>query len=171
MGGYGACLTEASEEEVRAALRWAEQKGWFVHTHSSALEEETEQRQREAFAADLAVRAAVARAQLEQVNEVIVGGCPQPECNGSYTPRPAHEGWPRFENEHGWHLYPWAGQPTRGQSQWFINDRFAPDVDEALAFIESADGSLPVGQHHWGLTQPDDKTVEDCRHSVTVLLK
>ena len=133
---------------------------------SEAAVKAAERRHNEALAAESAARAAVARAQLESVREVIVAGCQQPEWNGSYAPRPAHEGWPRFENEHGRHLYHFPGH-----NQWFINDRFAPDVDEALAFIESADGSLPVGQYYWGLTKPDDKTVEDCRHSVTVLLK
>jgi len=119
----------------------------------------------------LPTRDAVARAQLEQVAEVIVAGCPQPECNGRFKARAAHGGWPRFENEHGWHLYPWAGQPTRGQSQWFINDCFAPDVDEALAFIESADGSLPVGQRNWHLTEPGDKTKFAGKCSVTISLQ
>ena len=113
-----------------------------------------------------AARAAVARAQLESVREVVVAGCPSSECNGSYVPGHAHEGWPRFENEHGRHLYHFAGH-----QQWFINDRFAPGVDETLVFLDSADGALPLGQRDWALTEPGNKAKMQGRHSVTVSLQ
>ena len=112
--------------------------------------------------------AAVARAQLENVNAVVVAGCPQPECNGSFAPRPAHEGWPRFENEHGRHMYLFRDED---QQQWFINDRFAPGVDEALVFLDSADGSLPVGQREWSLMAPGDKSEAAGSHDMTVSLE
>ena len=64
------------------------------------------------------------------------------------------------------HLYQFAGQ-----RQWLINDRFAPEVDEALVCVESADGSLPLGQRDWALTEPGDKTVMHHRHGVAVSLQ
>ena len=41
------------------------------------------------------------RAQLAGVRAVVVAGSPRRHYNGSYAPRPAHQGWPRFENRHG----------------------------------------------------------------------
>ena len=55
--------------------------------------------------------------------------------------------------------------------QWFINDRFTPEVDEALVFLESADGALPLGQRDWSLTEPGDKTKYAGKCSVTVSLQ
>ena len=125
-----------------------------------------ERRHNEALAAELAARAAVARAQLESVREVIVAGCQQPEWNGSYAPRPAHEGWPRFENEHGRHLYYYAPD-----QQWSVNDRFAPDVDESMMFLDSSDGSLPLGLREWCLSTPDKTEYAGSDQPVSVSLQ
>ena len=127
---------------------------------TEAAVEATEQRQKEALAEESVTRAAVARAQLETVREVIVAGCAEQGCNGSYAPRPAHDGWPRFENEHGMHLYYYARD-----RQWFLNDRFTPDVDGALLMGVSADGTLPDGQGEWYLTMPGDRTTFANRHT------
>jgi len=54
---------------------------------------------------------------------------------------------------------------------WFIKDRFSPGVDGALACRGTEDGSLPVGQHEWYLTAPDDRTVATGSASITVSLQ
>ena len=60
---------------------------------------------------------------------------------------------------------------NKREQQWFINDRFAPEVDGALAFVDSADGSLPVGQHSWALTEPGNRTVGLSSAGITVSLQ
>jgi len=55
--------------------------------------------------------------------------------------------------------------------QWFFNDRFAPEVDEALMFHDSDDGSLPLGLQEWSLTDPDDKTLAGGATCITVKLQ
>ena len=125
-----------------------------------------EQRLAAELAKESAASAAVARAQLEHVKQVVVTGCQQAECNGSFTPRPAHDGWPRFENEHGMHLYYF----TAGR-QWFINDRFAPEALATEVHVRATDGSLPVGQGNWAFCQPSEKTQWADMASITVALQ
>ena len=43
-----------------------------------------------------------------------VEGHPIAAYNGTYRPRGQHEGWPRFENEHGRHLF--RNRPT----EWWL---------------------------------------------------
>ena len=65
--------------------------------------------------------------------------------NGTYRPRGQHEGWPRFENEQGMHLYRY-----RPNEQWFLESDFSPD-DSALAggSISAAEGPIPTGAQRW----------------------
>ena len=59
-----------------------------------------------------------------------------------------HKGWPRFKEAvaNGRHLYYFPEM-----SRWIINQRFAPESEEADAFVCAPGGVLPVGQVDWYL--------------------
>ena len=62
--------------------------------------------------------------------------------NGTFVPRADHDGRPRFENEHGCHLYFRADK-----SEWQIADRFEPGRGTGALHprITGCDGEPPVG--------------------------
>lgn len=77
--------------------------------------------------------------------EAGVRGLPEANRNGVFAPRSKHNGWPRFENEHGCHLY-----YQTEQKEWQIGTAFEPDDSGALNLtIQRADGLLPIGTHAW----------------------
>jgi len=71
-------------------------------------------------------------------------GHPIAAYNGTYRPRGQHEGWPRFENEHGMHLFRY--QP---RERWFLNSAFTPERDGAAGYIAAAEGPIPTGAQRW----------------------
>ena len=73
-----------------------------------------------------------------------VEGHPQAFCNGSYRPRGQHEGWPRFENEQGMHLFRY-----RPDEQWFLETAFTPESDACAGYIATAEGPIPTGAQRW----------------------
>jgi polo-like kinase 1 len=87
-----------------------------------------------------------AQVQLAGATAVLIEGLPLSlaECNGSYLRDTRHEGWPRFLNAQGKHLY--YCKPRR---RWFVNKRLTPDRDGGLACIDAEDGRLPTGVQEW----------------------
>ena len=73
-----------------------------------------------------------------------VEGHPDADCNGTYRPRGQHEGWPRFENEHGKHLYRY-----RPDEEWFFSTAFTPESAACAGYIEAAEGPIPTGAQRW----------------------
>ena len=71
-------------------------------------------------------------------------GHPQAAYNGTYRPRGQHEGWPRFENEHGRHLFRY-----RPYEQWYLERAFTPESDACLGKIAAAEGPIPTGAQRW----------------------
>ena len=73
-----------------------------------------------------------------------VEGHPTAAYNGTYRPREQHEGWPRFENEHGMHLFRY--RPTE---KWFLERAFTPENAACAGNIAAAEGPIPTGAHQW----------------------
>ena len=73
-----------------------------------------------------------------------VEGHPLAAFNGTYRPRGQHEGWPRFENEHGRHLYRY-----RPGERWFLASAFTPESDACQGCIVAAEGPIPTGAQRW----------------------
>ena len=73
-----------------------------------------------------------------------VEGHPTAACNGTYRPRGLHEGWPRFENEHGMHLF--RRRPTE---RWFLSTAFTPESDACAGYIAAAEGPISTGAQRW----------------------
>ena len=73
-----------------------------------------------------------------------VEGHPTAACNGTYRPRGQHEGWPRFENEQGMHLYRY-----RPSEQWLLNNAFTPERNACTGYIAAAEGLIPTGAQRW----------------------
>ena len=73
-----------------------------------------------------------------------VEGHPIAACNGTYRPRGQHEGWPRFENERGRHLYRY--RPTE---EWFLSPAFTPESGVCAGSIAAAEGPIPTGAQRW----------------------
>ena len=73
-----------------------------------------------------------------------VEGHPTAAFNGTYRPRGQHEGWPRFENEHGRHLF--RRRPTE---KWFLSSAFTPESDACNGNIAAAEGPIPTGAQRW----------------------
>ena len=71
-------------------------------------------------------------------------GHPIAAFNGTYRPQGQHEGWPRFENEHGRHLYRY-----RPDERWFLERAFTPESDIRNAYIAAAEGPIPTGAQRW----------------------
>ena len=67
-----------------------------------------------------------------------------PDFNGTYRPRGQHKGWPRFENEHGRHLYRY--RPTE---RWYLSTAFTPESDASHGSIAAAEGPIPTGAQRW----------------------
>ena len=74
-----------------------------------------------------------------------VEGHPTARFNGTYRPRGQHEGWPRFENEHGRHLFRY-----RPDKRWFLSPAFTPESDACHGSIAAAEGPIPTGAQRWG---------------------
>ena len=73
-----------------------------------------------------------------------VEGHPIAAYNGTYRPRGQHEGWPRFENEHGRHLF-----RSRPDKQWRLSSGFTPERDGCRGHIAAAEGPSPTGAQRW----------------------
>jgi hypothetical protein len=71
-------------------------------------------------------------------------GHPTAACNGTYRPRGQHEGWPRFENEQGMHLYRY-----RPNEQWLLSHAFEPEKPYGLGNIKATAGPIPTGAQQW----------------------
>ena len=71
-------------------------------------------------------------------------GHPTAACNGTYRPRGQHEGWPRFENEHGMHLFRY-----RPDEEWLLGDAFTPESGDCAGHIAAAEGPIPTGAQRW----------------------
>ena len=71
-------------------------------------------------------------------------GHPTAAYNGTYRPRGQHEGWPRFENEHGMHLYRY-----RPDEEWFLGAAFTPESANCVGYIAAAEGPIPTGAQRW----------------------
>ena len=78
-----------------------------------------------------------------------VEGHPTAAFNGTYRPRGQHEGWPRFENEQGMHLYRY-----RPDERWLLNPAFTPESAACAGNIAAAEGPIPTGAQRWQC--PDD---------------
>ena len=87
-----------------------------------------------------------------------VEGHPLATYNGTYRPRGQHEGWPRFENEHGMHLFRY-----RPDEEWHLSNAFTPERDGAAGYIAAAEGPIPTGAQRWqcamGGTKWEERTV------------
>ena len=73
-----------------------------------------------------------------------VEGHPTAAFNGTYRPRGQHEGWPRFENERGMHLF-----RRRPNEQWLLSISFTPESDACHGAIAAAEGPIPTGAQQW----------------------
>jgi hypothetical protein len=71
-------------------------------------------------------------------------GHPIAAYNGTYRPRGQHEGWPRFENEHGKHLFRY-----RPDERWFLESAFTPESAAGTGYIAAAEGPIPTGAQRW----------------------
>ena len=71
-----------------------------------------------------------------------VEGHPTAAFNGTYRPRGQHEGWPRFENEHGRHLFRY-----RPNERWLLNRAFTSE--RGTGYIAAAEGPIPTGAQRW----------------------
>ena len=78
-----------------------------------------------------------------------VEGHPIAAFNGTYRPRGQHEGWPRFENGQGRHLFRY-----RPSERWLLRDAFTPESAPCTGYIAAAEGPIPTGAQRW--TCPDD---------------
>jgi hypothetical protein len=120
--------------------------------------------QRARLAAEVAKRQEAAKAAAVQQlkgKAVEVCGMPQAEFNGVYIVAGDHEGYPRFENAQGKHLY-----HSIDNWQWRLNHEF-PGADKSRenekyecgqrqrkyecvrAWVDSVEGQLPVGNCQW----------------------
>ena len=73
-----------------------------------------------------------------------VEGHPSAAYNGTYRLRGQNEGWPRFENEHGMHLFRY--RPTE---RWLLSNAFTPESDGCYGYIAAAEGPIPTGAQRW----------------------
>ena len=73
-----------------------------------------------------------------------VEGHPTAAFNGTYRPRGQHEGWPRFENERGRHLYRY-----RPREEWYLGPAFTPESADCAGYIAAAEGPIPTGAQRW----------------------
>jgi hypothetical protein len=73
-----------------------------------------------------------------------VEGHPAGPINGTYRPRGQHEGWPRFENERGMHLYRY-----RPGERWFLGNAFTPEKSGCHGYIAAVEGPIPTGVQRW----------------------
>ena len=76
---------------------------------------------------------------------VLVSGCPDPfdQHNGSFARRSGHNDLPRFENEHGMHLF-----YDFRRRQWLIKDNNGSGAGkEGVLCVRALSGLLPQGQH------------------------
>ena len=73
-----------------------------------------------------------------------VEGHPIAAINGTYRPRGQHEGWPRFENEQGRHLFRY-----RPDEEWHLSTAFTPESGVCVGYIAAAEGPIPTGAQRW----------------------
>ena len=73
-----------------------------------------------------------------------VEGHPTAAFNGTYRPRGQHEGWPRFENEQGSHLFRY--RPTE---RWLLSYAFTPESAACNTKIQAKEGPIPTGAQQW----------------------
>ena len=73
--------------------------------------------------------------------------------NGCYNTVGEHDGWRRFENEAGKHLFRYVPD-----QEWHLHAGFYPTPPEEgqpsrfpQAYIEAPDGSLPAGEVEWNV--------------------
>ena len=92
-----------------------------------------------------------------------VEGHPTAAFNGTYRPRGQHEGWPRFENEHGSHLF-----RRRPAERWLLNGAFTPEKSAAFGHIVAAEGPIPTGAQRWQCHA--NGKFEPCTVTVTALV-
>ena len=93
----------------------------------------------------------------EQAAAFALEGHPWADCNGTYRPRGQHEGWPRFENEQGRHLY-----RRRPRERWFLARAFTPESGVCTGKIAAAEGPIPTGAQRWqcyGGSEWEERTV------------
>ena len=89
-------------------------------------------------------------------------GHPMPAFNGTYHPRGQHEGWPRFENEHGMHLFRY-----KPKERWHLRGSFSLS-DVCSGYIAAAEGPIPTGAQRWRCNV--DGKWEDRTVTVTALV-
>ena len=122
------------------------------------------QQQRVRMAAQLAERHAAAKAAAVQQlkgKAVEVRGMPQVEFNGVYIIAQDREGWPRFENAQGKHLYRSTDNWDWRLSHKLFGEKRVP------ARVFSVEGLLPVGENEWLCAEPSHQF---CRRELTVTL-
>ena len=143
-------FAQTTEEEAATA----EQR---IQQAKDAVKAANAEAEAEAKAAEEADKAAKALAATEGdggPRAVTISGAPQEKYNGTFGPRPKHNGWPRWgPNEGGMHLYYVPASVLglkEGPGQWQMAGDFKPeDKGFANAQIGCADGPLPVGAHAW----------------------
>ena len=72
-----------------------------------------------------------------------VEGHPIAAFNGAYRRRGQHEGWPRFENEQGRHLFRY-----QSHERWHLGAAFTGG-SACAGYIAAAEGPIPTGAHQW----------------------
>ena len=94
-----------------------------------------------------------------------VEGHPAAAFNGTYRPRGQHEGWPRFENEQGMHLYRY-----RPKERWLLSPAFRPESGAGNGYIRAAEGPIPTGAQRWMCWDGRGSGHEPCTVTVTALV-
>ena len=91
-------------------------------------------------------------------------GHPRPAFNGAYRKVSEHKGWPVLRNGAGMFCYRYEPRDA-----WYLYDEHAPDIDDAISYIKSAEGPLPIGAQTWQCLVDDEWA--DRSLSVTVLVR
>ena len=77
-------------------------------------------------------------------SDVVISGCPEANCNGTYQyvdnlESDAASLWPHWTNQHRYHLYFFEATERRDGTtispRWVINTSYAPRVNSAVAWI------------------------------------
>ena len=152
-----ACCAQTTEAEATAAEQRIEQANDAVRAAQDKAKADKAEADKAKAEAEEAAKAEQALAQSlgddGGPRAVTISGAPQEKYNGTFGPRPKHNGWPRWgPNEGGMHLYyvPASVLEKEGPGQWQMAGDFKPeDKGFANAQISSVDGPLPVGEHAW----------------------
>eukprot|EP01043_Picozoa_sp_COSAG02_P037235 COSAG02_NODE_2779_length_8046_cov_3.495533_11_plen_215_part_00 len=116
---------------------------WSAHAHAQegaaiGLIQQTESTGNEQVAA-------ASRQQLVGTGGIAIMGMLSIKYDTVYLPVGKHEGLPHFASKPDRHLYYCVSRRS-----WHLNNKFAPaDSRHCRAYIGSADGLLPVGEHKW----------------------